>query len=140
MDAAKSYYRGHGSGDETLGRVYSMLQRVGLDPGRYADRYPETNFAIIDMVVDRPNVASIVFREHEGSYLVGSLAARKSKSGVVGIVKGLDVPLLMKFEHGYRQGFTGTTTLVLADFGIPDRLGPDAKEAELTLHVEGIRK
>ncbi len=41
---------------------------------------------------------------------------------------------------GYRQGFTGTTTLVLADFEIPDRLGPDAREVELTLHIEGIRR
>jgi len=68
-------------------------------------RHPNTRFAIIDSVVDAPNVASLVFREHEGSYLVGALAARKSQSGVIGIVKGLDVPLLMKFEHGYRQGF-----------------------------------
>jgi len=73
---------------------------------RVAARYPDTHFAIIDAVVERPNVASLVFREHEGSYLVGALAARKSESGVVAIVKGLDVPLLMKFEHGYRQGFT----------------------------------
>ncbi len=72
---------------------------------RVAARHPDTRFAIIDAVVDAPNVASLVFREHEGSYLVGALAARKSKSGIVGIVKGLDVPLLMRFEHGYRQGF-----------------------------------
>ena len=72
---------------------------------RVADRHPSTRFAIIDDVVDRPNVASLVFREHEGSYLVGALAARKSRSGIAGIVKGLDVPLLAKFEHGYRQGF-----------------------------------
>jgi len=72
---------------------------------KVAARHPETRFAIIDSVVDQPNVASLVFREHEGSYLVGALAARKSRSGVIGIVKGLDVPLLMKFEHGYRQGF-----------------------------------
>jgi len=72
---------------------------------RVATRHPDTQFAIIDYALDMPNVASLVFREHEGSYLVGALAARKSKTGVVGIVKGLDVPLLMKFEHGYRQGF-----------------------------------
>lgn len=72
---------------------------------KVAPRHPGTRFAILDAVVDAPNVASLVFREHEGSYLVGALAARKTESGVIGIVKGLDVPLLMKFEHGYRQGF-----------------------------------
>jgi basic membrane protein A len=80
-----------------------FLMTSALD--KVAARYPDTRFAIIDSVVDQPNVASLVFREHEGSYLVGALAARKSESGVIGIVKGLDVPLLMKFEHGYRQGF-----------------------------------
>jgi len=80
-----------------------FLMTSALD--KVAARYPDTHFAIIDSVVDQPNVASLVFREHEGSYLVGALAARKSKSGVIGIVKGLDVPLLMRFEHGYRQGF-----------------------------------
>ena len=80
-----------------------FLMTSSLD--KVAARHPATRFAIIDSVVDQPNVASLVFREHEGSYLVGALAARKSKSGVIGIVKGLDVPLLMKFEHGYRQGF-----------------------------------
>ncbi len=80
-----------------------FLMTSALD--KVAERHPDTHFAIIDSVVDRPNVSSLVFREHEGSYLVGALAARHSKSGVIGIVKGLDVPLLMKFEHGYRQGF-----------------------------------
>ena len=72
---------------------------------KVAPRHPQTRFAIIDAVVEQPNVASLVFREHEGSYLVGALTARHSRSGVAGIVKGLDVPLLMRFEHGFRQGF-----------------------------------
>jgi basic membrane protein A and related proteins len=72
---------------------------------KVAARHPQTHFAIIDDVLDAENVASVVFREHEGSYLVGALAARKSRTGKAGIVKGLDVPLLEKFEHGYRRGF-----------------------------------
>ncbi len=72
---------------------------------KVAAHHPDTQFAIIDYALDMPNVSSLVFREHEGSYLVGALAARKTKTGIAGIVKGLDVPLLMKFEHGYRQGF-----------------------------------
>ena len=69
-----------------------------------ASAYPDTQFAIIDMVVDKPNVRSIVFKEHEGSFLVGFLAAMKSQSKKVGFVGGMDVPLIRKFACGYVQG------------------------------------
>jgi basic membrane protein A and related proteins len=54
--------------------------------------------------VDLPNVESIVFKEHEGSYLVGMMAAKASKSGSVGFVGGMDIPLIRKFACGYVQG------------------------------------
>jgi len=66
--------------------------------------YPDIKFAIIDAVVDAPNVESIVFKEHEGSYLVGVLAAEASKTGKVGFVGGMDIPLIRKFGCGYVQG------------------------------------
>ena len=69
-----------------------------------APDYPETDFAIIDMVVDQPNVRSVVFNEHEGSYLVGMMAAMASKSGTVGFIGGMDIPLIRKFACGYAQG------------------------------------
>ena len=69
-----------------------------------AAEFPETNFAIIDMVVDQPNVRSVVYKEHEGSYLVGILAAKASKSGTIGFVGGMDIPLISKFACGYVQG------------------------------------
>ncbi len=69
-----------------------------------APDYPDTSFAIVDMVVDQPNVRSVVFSEHEGSYLVGMLAANASKSGTVGFVGGMDIPLIRKFACGYAQG------------------------------------
>jgi basic membrane protein A len=71
---------------------------------KVAKDYPDLKFAIIDMVVDLPNVESIVFKEHEGSYLVGELAALSSKSGKVGFVGGMDIPLIHKFACGYVQG------------------------------------
>eukprot|EP01037_Dinobryon_pediforme_P006157 gene6157-6226_t len=71
---------------------------------KIADEFPKTHFAIIDMVVDKPNVASIVFKEHEGSFLVGLLAAKASKTGKVGFVGGMDIPLISKFGCGYEQG------------------------------------
>jgi basic membrane protein A len=69
-----------------------------------ADEYPDTKFTIIDMVVDKPNVRSVVFNEHEGSYLVGMMAAQASKSGTVGFIGGMDIPLIRKFACGYVQG------------------------------------
>ena len=66
--------------------------------------YPDTKFVIIDMVVDQPNVKSIVFNEHEGSYLVGMMAALASESGTVGFIGGMDIPLIRKFACGYAQG------------------------------------
>lgn len=69
-----------------------------------APDYPNTKFAIIDMVVDQPNVRSVVFTEHEGSYLVGMMAAQASKTGTVGFIGGMDIPLIRRFGCGYAQG------------------------------------
>ena len=72
--------------------------------GTVAAEFPDTNFAIIDMVVDQPNVRSVVYKEQEGSYLVGVMAAMASKSGTIGFVGGMDIPLISKFACGYVQG------------------------------------
>ena len=69
-----------------------------------APDYPDTKFAIIDMVVDQPNVRSVVFTEEQGSYLVGIMAATASKTGTVGFIGGMDIPLIRKFACGYVQG------------------------------------
>jgi basic membrane protein A len=71
---------------------------------KVAPDFPDTKFAIIDMVVDQPNVKSVVFTEHEGSYLVGMMAAMASKTGTVGFVGGMDIPLIRRFGCGYAQG------------------------------------
>ena len=69
-----------------------------------ATEYPDTQFVLIDAVVDQPNVRSVVFNEHEGSYLVGMMAAMASETGTVGFVGGMDIPLIQKFACGYVQG------------------------------------
>ena len=69
-----------------------------------APDYPDTTFVIIDGVVDAPNVRSVIFSEHEGSYLVGMLAAMASESGTVSFVGGMDIPLISRFACGYAQG------------------------------------
>jgi basic membrane protein A len=81
-----------------------IMQKVALD-------YPNNKFAIIDGVIFEEdgktplkNVASLVFREHEGSYLVGMIAASKSKSGVLGFLGGMDIPLIHRFAKGYEEG------------------------------------
>ena len=76
--------------------------------GNVAKEYPNINFAIVDMVVDLPNVSSLVFKEQEGSYLVGMIAAMRSRvvngKRVVGFIGGMDIPLIHKFEAGYTAG------------------------------------
>ncbi|RPE67281.1 nucleoside-binding protein [Pacificibacter maritimus] len=67
--------------------------------------FPDTKFAIIDMVVDAPNVKSVVFSEHEGSYLVGVAAAYAAEGDTVSFIGGMDMPLISKFACGYAQGF-----------------------------------
>jgi basic membrane protein A len=69
-----------------------------------AAEFPDTNFVVIDAVVEQPNVQSIIFDEHTGSFLVGAIAALKSETGTVGFVGGMDVPIIHKFYCGYAQG------------------------------------
>lgn len=72
-----------------------------------APEYPDTKFVTIDGYVDpeaHPNVLSVLFAEHEGSYLVGMMAAMASESDTVGFVGGMDIPLIRKFACGYAQG------------------------------------
>ena len=81
---------------------------IGFSQGsaveKVAKDFPKIKFAIVDSVVKLPNVQSIVFAEHEGSFLVGMMAAIASKTGKVGFVGGMDIPLIRKFQCGYEQG------------------------------------
>ena len=102
-----------------------------------AAEYPDVNFTIVDVNwLQGDNLQQIVFKEHEGSFLVGMIAAMKSKSGTVGFVGGMDIPLIRKFHGGYEQGakyinpdinvlmnMTGTT---------PEAWNNPTKGAELT--------
>jgi len=69
-----------------------------------AKEFTDTKFTLIDMVVDLPNVQSVIFKEHEGSFLVGMAAAMASKTGKVGFIGGMDIPLIRKFALGYVEG------------------------------------
>jgi len=77
-------------------------QASGME--KVANEFKNVKFAIVDAVVDLPNVLSIVFKEHEGSFLVGMAAAMASKTGKVGFVGGMDIPLIRRFALGYEEG------------------------------------
>ena len=94
---------------------FDLIIGVGFAQGpimqKVATDYPNIKFAIVDGVIfeadgktPKSNVASLVFREHEGSYLVGMIAASKSKTGVLGFLGGMDIPLIHKFATGYEEG------------------------------------
>ncbi len=119
----------------------SPVVGVGFSQATTIDKvardFPQLRFAIIDAVVKQPNVESVVFREQEGSFLVGIMAALASKTGKVGFVGGMDIPLIRRFECGYAQGakyadpkvevssaMTGTTASAWSD---PTRGGELAK-------------
>lgn len=109
----------------------------GTALGEVAADYPDTKFAIIDMVVDAPNVRSVVFNEHEGSYLVGMLAAMASESDTVGFIGGMDIPLIRKFGCGYAQGVQAVNAdaTVIANMTgtTPAAWNDPVKGSELTL-------
>ncbi len=96
-------------------RGYDLVIGVGFAQApimeTVAREYPNIKFAIIDGVIlgddgktPRPNVASLVFKEHEGSYLVGVIAAQTSRTGTLGFVGGMDIPLIHRFARGYEEG------------------------------------
>lgn len=87
---------------------YNLITGVGFAQGpiltEVAKDYPQLHFVLIDSVAESPNVASLLFKEHEGSFLVGMIAAYTSKTGVIGFVGGMDIPLIHKFQTGYEEG------------------------------------
>ena len=98
----EQYLRKYAEGKYDLVIAVGFLMKDACE--KVAKEFPDTKFAIIDSVIELPNVASIVFKEEEGSFLVGALAAMMSKTGTIGFVGGIDVPLIRKFLVGYEQG------------------------------------
>lgn len=92
----------------------NMSQQVDLTVGvgflfenamkAVADQYPDKSFGVVDTAVEKPNVMSVLFKEHEGSFLVGVIAGLTTKSNVVGFVGGMELPTIQKFEAGFRAG------------------------------------
>ena len=87
---------------------YELIITIGFDQADaltiIAEEYPDQKFAIVDMVVFKPNVASLVFAENEGSFLVGVAAGLMTETDKVGFVGGMDIPLIRNFFVGYEAG------------------------------------
>ena len=86
----------------TIVTAVGFSQTAAVD--KVAREFPNTKFCLIDDKLDLPNVQSVTFKEHEGSFLVGMLAELASKTGKVGFVGGMDIPLIRNFLTGYEQG------------------------------------
>ncbi len=90
--------------NERFSVIYAIGFLMSKDLDQIAQDHPHTHFAIVDAVVNEPNVVSITFREQDGSFLAGALAAMMSKSKHIAFLGGQDIPLLHKFEAGYIAG------------------------------------
>jgi basic membrane protein A len=89
-------------------RNYPLVIAIGFSQldavKKVAPQFPNTHFALVDAVADGANVTSLVFAEQEGSYLVGAIAGLLSKTGKVGFIGGMEIPLIKRFNMGYIAG------------------------------------
>lgn len=99
----ESLQRGYASAGQ-----YALIVCIGFDQAdalnKTAADFPDQNFAIVDMPVDQPNVASLLFKANEGSFLVGVIGGMMTQTGKVGFVGGMDIPLIRDFFKGYQAG------------------------------------
>ncbi len=127
-------------GDESYNVVVAAGFLFEESMKEVAPQYPETNFAIIDAVVEQPNVASVMFAEEQGSFLVGVAAAKATKSGKVGFVGGMDFPLIRKFHAGFVAGVEAVDPSIevvaqyAGDFGNPS-IG---QQIASTMYEQGV--
>jgi basic membrane protein A len=116
-EGIERYKQAFGAARQAFGPAgIERMARAGHDPviaigfalapevERVAALFPHVRFTIVDAVVDRPNVQSIVFKENEGAYLAGLLAAMASRSGTVGFIGGIDIPAIRNFRCGFEHG------------------------------------
>ena len=95
--------------------VYGIGFLMEKPIGTIADQKPDAQFAIIDAIVDKPNVASVMFKEQEGSYLAGVAAALMSESKQIGFVGGMEIPVIERFEAGFLEGVKAVDPAIKVD-------------------------
>ena len=127
---------------------YGLIIAIGISQAeavrKIARRFPKKHFAVVDApVTDEPNVRALLFEEHEGCYLVGAAAAMASKTGRIGFIGGMDIPLIRRFERGYQAGAQAINPHIKVDahyIGITSEAWnnpPKAKELALEQFAEG---
>jgi basic membrane protein A len=127
-------------GDETYDLVIAAGFLFENAMKEVAPQYLDTNFAIIDTVIDSPNVASVVFAEEQGSFLVGVAAAKATKTKKVGFVGGMDFPLIRKFHAGFVAGVHAVDKSIqvvdqyAGDFGNPGA----GQQIASTMYAQGV--
>lgn len=122
-------------------KKYDIVVAIGFAMAegvkKVAGAFPDVKFALVDAEVSLPNVRSLLFEEHQGSYIVGALAGLMSKTGKVGFVGGMDVPLIRRFQMGYEAGVKKTNpkaTVSSSYVGVTaDAWNNPAKAKELAL-------
>jgi basic membrane protein A len=123
---------------------YALIIGIGFDQADamtiVAGEYPDQKFAIVDMVVDMPNVASLVFRENEGSFAVGAAAGKKTQTNKIGFVGGMDIPLIRRFIAGYKYGAEYVNPDIEVSWKYVGDWGDPAKGKELAISLidEGV--
>lgn len=110
---------------------------------KVAPLFPKQQFVIVDSDVKAPNVTSVMFAEHEGSYLMGAMAAMASKSASIGFIGGMDIPLIRRFAMGYEAGARSINPKIKVQTSFIGVTGdsfsnpPKAKELALLQHAQG---
>jgi basic membrane protein A len=119
---------------------YALIICVGFDQvdalTNTAEAYPEQKFAVVDAVVDKPNVASLLFKANEGSFLAGVIAGMMTETGKIGFVGGMDIPLIQDFRVGYEAGaqWSNPDVEILSPVFVGD-WGDPAKGKELAVSL-----
>jgi basic membrane protein A len=124
---------------------YAIIVCIGFDQAdalyKVASEYPNQKFALVDMTVNNTNVASLLFKANEGSYLVGVAAGMRTKTGKVGFVGGMDIPLIRDFFVGYEAGakWANSTVTVVTPVFVGGWADPTkGKELALSLIDQGV--
>lgn len=128
-------------------KEYDLVIAVGISQGdslkKVAPQFPAKKFAIVDAEVNAPNVRTLLFQEHEGSFLVGAAAALASTTGKLGFIGGMEIPLIRRFEMGFTAGAkhvnpkTQVTTNYIGVTGDAWNNPPKCKELAMSQYDRG---
>ena len=137
-----NFIRSFSSGE--CGLIIAVGFNNAENVGKIAKKYPKQKYVLVDSSIDEPNIRSISFQEHEGSFLVGAIAAMKSKTNQIGFIGGMEIPLIKRFYYGFEAGakFINPKIKVTETFvGITSSAWNNptkAKEIALAMYNKGV--